>query len=146
VVAPINVIIDKKVGTYSNKGEHFIIKKTPAVTIVAACINADTGVGPSIASGNHVCNPIWADFPIAPINNKEQITFKTGKLKLRKFMVVFKKKGAKEKIICTSNDLKIKKIAANPKIKAKSATRLTIKALMAALFACILVYQKLIKR
>jgi hypothetical protein len=27
-------------------------------TIVAACINADTGVGPSIASGNHVCKPI----------------------------------------------------------------------------------------
>ena len=36
-------------------------------TIVAACINADTGVGPSIASGNHVCRPNWADFPIAPI-------------------------------------------------------------------------------
>lgn len=28
-------------------------KKTPAVTIVAACNNALTGVGPSIASGNH---------------------------------------------------------------------------------------------
>jgi len=25
---------------------------TPAVTIVAACINDETGVGPSIASGN----------------------------------------------------------------------------------------------
>jgi hypothetical protein len=32
-----------------------------------------TGVGPSIASGNHVCKPTWADLPIAPINNKKAI-------------------------------------------------------------------------
>ena len=32
------------------------IRNTPTITIVAACINADTGVGPSIASGNHMCN------------------------------------------------------------------------------------------
>ena len=41
--------------------------------MVAACINAETGVGPSIASGNHVCKKICADFPIAPINNNMQI-------------------------------------------------------------------------
>jgi len=58
---------------YSNNGEERAIKKTPAVTIVAACINAETGVGPSIASGNQVCNPNCADFPIAPINKKKQI-------------------------------------------------------------------------
>jgi hypothetical protein len=29
---------------------------------------------PSIAQGNHVCNPICADFPTAPINNRIQIT------------------------------------------------------------------------
>jgi len=34
--------------------EDLITKKTPAVTIVAACNKALTGVGPSIASGNHV--------------------------------------------------------------------------------------------
>ena len=39
---------------YSIIGEHLTIKKTPAVTIVAACIKADTGVGPSMASGNQV--------------------------------------------------------------------------------------------
>ena len=39
-----------------HKKEQRKIKKTPAVTIVAACINAETGVGPSIASGNQVCN------------------------------------------------------------------------------------------
>jgi len=49
--------------------------KTPAVTIVAACNNEETGVGPSIASGNHVCNPICADFPTAPKKIKKQIRF-----------------------------------------------------------------------
>jgi hypothetical protein len=39
---------------------------TPAVTIVAAWISAETGVGPSIASGSHVCSGICADFATAP--------------------------------------------------------------------------------
>ena len=39
---------------------------TPAATIVAAWINALTGVGPSIASGSHTCSGNCADFPIAP--------------------------------------------------------------------------------
>ena len=38
--------------------------------MVAAWINADTGVGPAIASGNHVCKGNCALFPIAPINKK----------------------------------------------------------------------------
>ena len=36
---------------------------TPAVTMVAAWISADTGVGPSIASGSQVCRPSCADLP-----------------------------------------------------------------------------------
>jgi hypothetical protein len=47
--------------------EHLIIKKIPAVTIVAECKSAETGVGPSIASGNQECNPNWADLPTAAI-------------------------------------------------------------------------------
>lgn len=43
---------------YSKKCEQRITRKTPAVTIVAACNKEETGVGPSIASGNHVCKPI----------------------------------------------------------------------------------------
>ena len=41
---------------------------TPAVTIVAAWIRAETGVGPSIASGSHVNRGSWALFPQAPMN------------------------------------------------------------------------------
>ncbi len=39
---------------------------TPAVTIVAAWISAETGVGPSIASGSQMCSGNWADLPAAP--------------------------------------------------------------------------------
>ena len=40
---------------------------------MAAWIKAETGVGPSIASGNQVCKINCADFPIAPMNKKTQI-------------------------------------------------------------------------
>ena len=57
MVDPAIAIATNAVGAYSKSGEHLIIKKTPAVTIVAACISADTGVGPSMALGNQMCNP-----------------------------------------------------------------------------------------
>src|SRR3954454_9541804 len=39
---------------------------TPALTIVAAWIRADTGVGPSIASGSQTWSGNWALLPTAP--------------------------------------------------------------------------------
>jgi hypothetical protein len=53
VIAPNHKHISKVVELYSIKGDERINKYTPAVTIVAACIRAETGVGPSIAIGNH---------------------------------------------------------------------------------------------
>ena len=44
---------------------------TPAVTMVAAWINAETGVGPSMASGSQTYKGICADFPQAP-NHQQQ--------------------------------------------------------------------------
>src|SRR5262252_4707498 len=41
-------------------------RNTPAATMVAAWISALTGVGPSIASGNHTCRGTWPDLPTAP--------------------------------------------------------------------------------
>ena len=49
------------------------IMYTPAVTIVAAWINALTGVGPSIASGSQTYSGICADFPVAPTNSSSAI-------------------------------------------------------------------------
>jgi hypothetical protein len=57
-MAPIHKQSINTVELYSIKGDERINRYTPAVTIVAACINAETGVGPSIAIGNHTCKPI----------------------------------------------------------------------------------------
>ena len=46
---------------------------TPAVTMVAAWISAETGVGPSMASGSQVCSRNCADLPMAPMNSSRQI-------------------------------------------------------------------------
>ncbi len=42
------------------------MRYTPAVTIVAAWISAETGVGPAMASASQVCSGSWADLPQAP--------------------------------------------------------------------------------
>ena len=57
VIAPNHKHSNSTVLLYSINGDVRINKYTPAVTIVAACINAETGVGPSIAIGNQTCKP-----------------------------------------------------------------------------------------
>lgn len=57
VIAPNHIQRINTVELYSIKGLARISKYTPAVTIVAACIKALTGVGPSMAIGNQTCNP-----------------------------------------------------------------------------------------
>src|SRR5262245_58037226 len=47
-----------------------IMRKTPAVTIVAAWMRAETGVGPAMASGSQTKRGIWADLPIAPTKRR----------------------------------------------------------------------------
>jgi hypothetical protein len=105
------------------------------ITIVAACNKADTGVGPSIASGNQVCNPNWADLDITPINIIKVIKnneMPSGSNKLN--------------IISKSNDPYSIVMANIPINKNISPNLLIINALSAALFANTLVYQKLIKK
>jgi len=68
VIAPNHKQSTKTVLLYSIKGELRSNRYTPAVTIVAAWIKADTGVGPSIAIGNQTCSPICELLAIAPIN------------------------------------------------------------------------------
>ena len=58
----------------SNNGDIRATIKIPAVTIVAAWINAEIGVGPSIESGSQTCNGTCADLPIAPIKSRMQVT------------------------------------------------------------------------
>ncbi len=72
-------------------------RKTPAVTIVAAWISAETGVGPSIASGSQVCRISCADFPIAPMNRRTPIRFAAFQSAQRKLRLVSASVGAAAK-------------------------------------------------
>ena len=66
VKAPTTPISHETSGTSANNGCARVTMNTPAVTMVAAWINAETGVGPSIASGSHTCSGNCADLPTAP--------------------------------------------------------------------------------
>src|ERR1700751_357560 len=77
VVAPITSTVDSAVSECTNSGDMRATMNTPAVTMVAAWISAEIGVGPSIESGSHTCNGTCADLPIAPTNRHRQITVAT---------------------------------------------------------------------
>src|SRR5437764_13083453 len=49
-------------------GDTRAMRYTPAVTMVAAWMSADTGVGPSMASGSQTYSGSWADLPQAVMN------------------------------------------------------------------------------
>ena len=59
-------------GASSNIGDRRATMNTPAVTMVAAWISAETGVGPSMASGSQVCSRNCADLPMAPMNSSRR--------------------------------------------------------------------------
>src|ERR1700752_4897417 len=72
VSAPMVMTTDRAVCDSSNSGDVRATMKCPAVTIVAAWINAEIGVGPSIESGSQTCSGICADLPIAPMKRQMQ--------------------------------------------------------------------------
>src|SRR5512137_3024209 len=74
VTAPITVTNDSAVVDSSNSGLIRATMKMPAVTIVAAWISAEIGVGPSIESGSHTWSGTWALLPIAPTKRQMQTT------------------------------------------------------------------------
>ena len=52
-----------------NTGYRRATRNTPATTIVELCSSELTGVGPAIASGNHVCSGNWPDLPMQAMNS-----------------------------------------------------------------------------
>ena len=56
VVAPMQMTNDRAVVDSSNSGDIRATMKMPAVTMVAAWMSAEMGVGPSMESGSHTCN------------------------------------------------------------------------------------------
>ncbi len=52
---------------------------TPAVTMVAAWMRADTGVGPAMASGSQTWSGSWALLPMAPTKRSTQMRARRAK-------------------------------------------------------------------
>ena len=73
VIAPMTSTKLSAVSDSSNSGDMRATMKMPAVTIVAAWISAEIGVGPSMESGSQTCSGTWADLPMAPMNSRMQI-------------------------------------------------------------------------
>ena len=73
VPMPTHATMPWATGARSNSGWKRAIRYTPAVTMVAAWISAETGVGPSMASGSQVCSGNCALLAKAPMASSEQI-------------------------------------------------------------------------
>src|SRR5215216_674019 len=74
VMAPMISTTDLAVSLNSYNGDMRATMKMPAVTMVAAWISAEMGVGPSIESGSQTCSGNCALLPIAPMNRQMQVT------------------------------------------------------------------------
>ena len=66
VMVPIVRATSMTVSEAAKNGKMRLNMYTPAATIVAEWSSALTGVGPSMASGNHVSSGNWALLPITP--------------------------------------------------------------------------------
>ena len=109
--------------------------KMPAATMVAAWMRAETGVGPSIASGNQVCRKSCADLPEAPMNKSTPIRSAAFHCVHRNVRLVVASVGTLVKMVSKSVLSTRKNSAKMPSAKPKSPTRLTTKALIAAALA-----------
>src|SRR5581483_1215091 len=102
---------------------------TPAVTMVAAWISAETGVGPSMASGNQTYSGNCADFPHAPTNSSSVAAVRTGSptenapLRAASVTVVKRSEPAYQRMVNI------------PSRNAASPMRFTMNALLAAVVA-----------
>jgi hypothetical protein len=146
VVAPMTITTVWACGAASNKGESRATMKTPAVTIVAAWISAETGVGPSMASGSQVWSRNCADLPMAPMKRRRQASVSACHSMPRKRKFALARSPTRGKMpskVTEPNSTKTRKM---PSAKPKSPTRLTTKALIAAARAESFSYQKPIRR
>src|SRR6266851_10380510 len=80
VVDPMISTTDNAVSDSSNSGDMRATMNMPAVTMVAAWINAEIGVGPSMESGNHTCSGTCADLPMAPMKRQMQVNVMADQL------------------------------------------------------------------
>src|SRR5258707_6488726 len=113
---------------------------TPAVTIVAAWISAETGVGPSIASGSQTYKGICADLPVAPTKSSSVISDITPK-------VVSGATPDTARAISWKSSVPNRTNARNtPRMNPKSPMRLTMNAFLPASAADFFSYQNPMRR
>ena len=146
VAAPMKVTKPSAIGAASNIGDRRQTMNTPAVTIVAAWISAETGVGPSIASGNQVCRPSCADLPIAPMNSRMHSTVIVSTRCPRKPIDDPAIPGAAARISGIETVPNTRNVPKMPSMKPRSPTRLTTNALIAAALALGFLNQNPIRR
>src|SRR3954447_14353679 len=135
VAAPTTVTTAVAVALVWNIGDSRQTMNTPAVTMVAAWISAETGVGPSIASGSQVWRPSWADLPQAPMKRRMQSRVIVSTRPPRKPIVEPAIDGAAARMAGMETVPKTRKVPKMPRLKPKSPIRLTMKALSAAALA-----------
>src|ERR1700730_11559055 len=73
VTAPMMAMVVEAAGAWTRIGATRASRYTPAVTMVAAWMRAETGAGPSMASGSQTNSGICADVPQAPRISMRQI-------------------------------------------------------------------------
>jgi hypothetical protein len=115
------------------------------LTIVAAWMRADTGVGPSIASGSQTWRGNWALLPIAPAKTSSATTI--SGIVSDWFGWIIQSIEARMSRVAPSGRFEVlTKMAMIPSAKPTSPTRLTMKAFLAARAADRLRYQKPMSR
>ena len=114
------------------------------MTIVAAWMRADTGVGPSIASGSQTCSGNWALLPIAPMNTSSATANSGMTLASPVWSIV--SMDSRMLRVAAPAALVFTKIAMIPSANPTSPTRLTMNAFLAASAAERLRYQKPMSR
>ena len=94
--------------------------------MVAAWMRADTGVGPSIASGSHTYRGICADLPVAPMNSSKVISDSVPNVTSTGISF------AARAMVVKSSELNVTTNIRAPRMNAKSPMRLTMNAFLAA--------------
>src|SRR3984885_16090211 len=136
VTAPTMITPSRASGDRLYSGLDRTIRYTPAVTIVAAWINADTGVGPSIASPNQACSGTCADLAQAPSSSNSPIAVRAP----------CEADGAPAKTPAYERVPKVLNIKNMPTARPASPTRFITNAFLAAVAADGLWYQNPISR
>src|SRR5262249_6913541 len=134
---PTHATISRERGAISNSLWQRATLYTPAVTMVAAWISAETGVGPSMASGSQVKRGSWADLPQAPVKRRRAMA--------REVPVLTASVG----LLNTSREVRVPKEVQSSMVtreKPKSPTRLRMRAFLPAARADSLGYQKRMRR